>query len=174
MNPTRIDFLPRKPSRWIGWFLLVVGMLVLAEMNLSYTKAQEAWRVIAKAPTGTAGRARAQGVAATGAVADAPDEAAHARRVVARLAYPWMPLIKAIERTAGETVALLAIQPDSAAGTLILSGEAKNYLEVLNYRERLLRAPEFRDVVLLNHEVRTDDPHKPVLFTISLRIALES
>jgi len=64
-------------------------------------------------------------------------------------------------------VALLAIEPDTKSGTVKISGDSKDYLAALGYVLNLSRADTLSHVQLVRHEVRQNDPQRPVSFSIS-------
>jgi hypothetical protein len=61
---------------------------------------------------------------------------------------------------ANDKVALLAIQPDSRTGTVVISGEGEDYAAVLAYVSALDRAPTLSRVHLVQHELRQDDKQR--------------
>src|SRR4030095_14945457 len=95
------------------------------------------------------------------------EEVASAKDTVQRLSTPWGNLFGALEQAATDQVALLAIEPDPKAGTVLISGDSKDYLAVLSYVLTLSHAPALDRVQLVRHEVKTDDPQKPVRFAVS-------
>jgi hypothetical protein len=64
-------------------------------------------------------------------------------------------------------VALLGIEPDTKASSLTISGDSKDYLAVLSYVLNLSQGETFSRVQLVRHEVKANDPHKPVSFAVS-------
>jgi hypothetical protein len=64
-------------------------------------------------------------------------------------------------------VALLAIEPDTKSGTVKISGDSKDYLAALGYVLNLSQADTLSHVQLVRHEVRQNDPQRPVSFSIS-------
>jgi len=96
-----------------------------------------------------------------------PEEVAAARETVDRLALPWSKLFAALEGAANEHVALLAIEPDTKSGTVTISGDSKDYLSALTYVLNLSRNDALSHVQLVRHEVKQNDPQRPVSFSIS-------
>jgi Tfp pilus assembly protein PilN len=102
------------------------------------------------------------------AVANAsPEELALARDTVERLGLPWTKLFAALEAAADDQVALLAIEPDTKSGTVKISGDSKDYLAALGYVLNLSQAEALSNVQLVRHEVKQNDPQRPVAFSIS-------
>lgn len=94
------------------------------------------------------------------------EEMNNARDTIRRLSMPWGALFGAIENMPVEGVALLSIEPDTETGTVLISGEAKNYLTVLNYVSGLSESKPLRNVRLAHHEDQQKG-QRTVLFTIS-------
>jgi hypothetical protein len=95
------------------------------------------------------------------------DEVALARDTVERLGTPWEGLFGALESAASDQVALLAVEPDAKAGKVMISGEGKDYLAALTYVLNLSRSAALSGVQLVRHEMKPEDPQKPVAFAIS-------
>lgn len=168
MRRLELDFHRIRPaSPWAGWLLLAIAVAFIAELGLSYLSARDALaqkqQRLAELgqPAGIADRtgARSQRISA--------EEIAFAGETIQRLSMPWDNLFTALESTASADVALLAIDPDPASGTVVISGEARDYLAALSYVLELRRARTLSHVHLLKHELRQHDPQRPVAFSIS-------
>jgi hypothetical protein len=96
-----------------------------------------------------------------------PQEYKFARETVAKLSTPWDVLFESLEASRIDDLALTEIDPDPANGTVVLSGEAKDYLTVLTYVARLADQPGLRSVRLARHE--DGGEKKGFLFAISAR-----
>jgi hypothetical protein len=64
-------------------------------------------------------------------------------------------------------VALLAIEPDPKTGTVLITGDSKDYLAALTYVLNLSRTETLSKVQLVRHEMKQNDPQKPVGFAVS-------
>src|SRR5207237_182849 len=96
------------------------------------------------------------------------EEYAFARQTASRLSVPWNELFLALEASATEQVALLAIEPDIENRTINISGEAKTYLAALTYVARLSEQGRvLANVRLFSHEIKAKAPERPVAFGIS-------
>ena len=95
------------------------------------------------------------------------EELAAVRETVERLGMPWSRLFGALESAASDQVALLGIEPDPKAGTVVISGDSKDYLAALSYVLNLSHAQALERVQLVRHEVKKDDPQAPVRFAVS-------
>jgi hypothetical protein len=160
MQRIELDFVRRRPaSRWAGRVLLAVSLGMAGEMAYTFVQLQDA----VKANEAVVARAQPRKSAAPAASAE---EVAAARETVDRLALPWTRLFAALEGAASDQVALLAIEPDTKSGTVTISGDSKDYLAALTYVLNLSRSDTLSKVELVRHEVKQNDPQKPVSFSI--------
>ena len=160
MQRIELDFVRRRPaSRWAGRVLLAVAIGIAGEMGYSYLQLARSVK------SDEATLARAQPRKAVNPVS--PEEVSAARETVDRLGLPWTKLFAALEAAANEQVALLAIEPDTKSGTVTISGDSKDYLAALTYVLNLSRADTLSRVQLVRHEVKQNDPQRPVSFSIS-------
>lgn len=160
MQRIELDFVRRRPaSRWAGRVLLAVSLGVAGEMAYTFVQLQGA----VSANEAVVARAQPRKAAAPAASAE---ELAAAKETVDRLALPWTRLFAALEGAASDQVALLAIEPDTKSGTVTISGDSKDYLAALTYVLNLSRSDTLSRVELVRHEVKLNDPQKPVSFSI--------
>lgn len=89
------------------------------------------------------------------------------REVIYRLNLPWDSLFAALEKATAKEIALVAIQPDPAKGTITLRGEGRNLYTVLRYLQALNSGGFFHELDLVEHEISAQNPDLPVRFTIS-------
>jgi hypothetical protein len=163
MKKLQIDFTGRgRRSPWAARILLAAALALCLDMGLSYRELR-ASLALHEAKLRQAGpvQAAASGVSA--------EEVAAARETVDRLATPWNRLFGALESAANDKVALLGIEPDPKAGTVVISGDSKDYLAALSYVLDLGRNEGLERVQLVRHEVKADDPQAPVSFAVSAR-----
>jgi hypothetical protein len=154
-----VDFGPHtRSSPWTARVLFAVAAAIALDAGLAWHDARKAidanQAALARLPAGTAQRA-------------SKEEVAVARDTVARLAMPWDGLFGALETAASDQVALLAVEPDPKAGKVTISGEGKDYLAALSYVLNLSRSDALSGVQLVRHEVKPEDPQRPVAFSIS-------
>ena len=159
MQRIELDFVRRRPaSRWAGHVLLAVALGMAGDLALTYVQLQRDVR------SNEALLARAQPAKRVQPVSK--EEIALAKDTVERLALPWPKLFAALEEAASDQVALLAIEPDTKSGTVTISGDSKDYLAALTYVLNLSRADTLSHVQLVRHEVKQNDPQRPVAFSI--------
>jgi hypothetical protein len=160
MQRIELDFIRRAPrSRWAGRVLLAVALGVTGDMAFTFAQLDRAVK------SSEAVVARAQPRKAVAQVTN--EELALARDTVERLGLPWTKLFAALEAAASDQVALLAIEPDTKTGTVKISGDSKDYLAALGYVLNLSQAEALSNVQLVRHEVKQNDPQRPVAFSIS-------
>ena len=160
MQRIELDFIRRAPrSRWAGRVLLAVALGVAGDMAFTFVQLERAVK------SNEATVARAQPRKAVTQVSN--DELALARDTVERLGLPWTKLFAALEAAANDQVALLAIEPDTKNGTVKITGDSKDYLAALGYVLNLSQAEALSNVQLVRHEVKQNDPQRPVAFSIT-------
>jgi Tfp pilus assembly protein PilN len=160
MNRLGLDFVHRARSPWPGRLLLAVALAVSLDVALSYKSLSGAVAL------SEARLSRAQPRSAPARKVSA-EELAAVRETVDRLATPWDRLFAALESAASDQVALLGIQPDPKAGTVVISGDSKDYLAALSYVLNLSQTAALDRVQLVRHEVKANDPQSPVAFAVS-------
>ena len=160
MQRIELDFIRRAPrSRWAGRVLLAVALGVAGDMAFTFAQLQTVVK------SNEALVARAQPRKAVQTISN--EELALARDTVERLGLPWTKLFAALEAAANDQVALLAIEPDTKNGTVKITGDSKDYLAALGYVLNLSQADALSNVQLVRHEVKQNDPQRPVAFSIS-------
>jgi hypothetical protein len=163
MRALRIDFC-RRPSapRWVAPLLLAVAVAFAGDVGFSYFSGHHQM----KKNEAALARLEPRGYKPV-RTNTSPEEIALARETAQRLSMPWDKLFGALESAADEHVALLAIEPDARAGTVVISGDSKDYLAALTYVLNLSRAEALSHVQLARHEIKSNDPQKPVAFSVS-------
>lgn len=160
MKRLHLDFrgAQRSPP-WLGRVLLAAALAICVDAGLAYRELKRVLdsnesRLAQRAPTRPARKVPAEEVAAV-------------RETVRRLALPWDELFLALESAASDSVALAAIEPDTAKGTVTISGDGKDYLAALSYVSNLSRTEHLGRVELVRHERKAEDPNGPVTFAVS-------
>jgi hypothetical protein len=164
MKPLDLDFRRVRAPSLLGYALLVLALIFVADLGRSYYAERQA---ISVAEAGLARQARARGAPrpATGRLTATPEEIALARETVQRLRMPWDALFGALEAAASDEVALAGIEPDAKSGTVLVTGEAASYPAALDYVVRLREGKTLASAHLVKHELRSGA--RPVSFTVS-------
>lgn len=92
-------------------------------------------------------------------------EIRHANTVLRQLTLPWDRLFATIEGAGGKDVALLSLAPDRDKRVVHISVEAKNAAAALDYLKVLEGEQIFDTVRVRSHQIRLQDPEKPIRFT---------
>ncbi len=168
MRRLELDFLREtRPGAWAGWVLFAVAIAFAADLGVSYVALT---REIARKEARLAALGEYRGTENIVKAVARPvsaEELAFARETIQRLSMPWDNLFAALESAQTEGVALLAIEPDAEAGTVMLTGEAKDYLRALSYVGTLENEKTLKRVHLVRHEAKREGRERPVAFTIS-------
>lgn len=104
----------------------------------------------------------------------APDDAearriADAQKVIRTIAAPWNEMFDALESAQDDSIALLSIAPERAAGRLAMTGEAKSYEALTAYLARLDDSAGLMQAQLLAHEIKGGDRHVVFSATANFR-----
>lgn len=169
MRELGLDFQPRR-QRPLSLLLLCVACILcadawielrdhdaqLADLQVQLENAQRRADRLAMKARETARREAALPVEQSKAL----------QQALAAIHLDWEALFRRIEESTQEDIALLAITPNAASKSLQLSGEARDLQAVLAFVDALRRQPLSR-VSLLSHEIKADDPQRPILFEIA-------
>lgn len=96
-----------------------------------------------------------------------------ARQVIDQLDTPWNTLFSAIESTYDDNVTLLGIEPEPTRQEVKLIAEAKDFSAMAAYLRKARQSKVLHDAWLLNHQVNSQDPLRPVRFTVSATWVLQ-
>jgi Tfp pilus assembly protein PilN len=99
---------------------------------------------------------------------DVSRELRAANAVIEQLALPWDGLFRDVESAVTPDVALLSAQPDPKNRRVILGGEARDLNGLLTFIARLEASPGLRDAHLTQHEVRANEPRRPIAFQVQV------
>jgi Tfp pilus assembly protein PilN len=151
MQALKLDFCrTRKAPRWVAPVLMLLALGFCGDVAVSFMKERSAYLKNERALAALDPRSYRPARSASA------EEIAAAKDTVQRLSMPWEKLFAALEQAASEQVALLAIQPDPKAGTVLISGDSKDYLAALTYVLNLSRSDALSRVQLARHEIRQD------------------
>ena len=151
MQAIKIDFCrTRKAPRWVAPVLMLLALGFCGDVAVSFFKERNAYLKNERALAALDPRSYRPARSASA------EEIAVAKDTVQRLSMPWDKLFGALEQAASDQVALLAIQPDPKAGTVLISGDSKDYLAALTYVLNLSRSDALSRVQLARHEMKQD------------------
>jgi hypothetical protein len=93
-----------------------------------------------------------------------------AERAAQDLGTPWTLLLAELEQASKDSqgqVALLGVEPDHAKHSVRVTAEARTLELALNYVQRLQSSRSLEYPMLDRHEIRADDPQRPVRFELT-------
>jgi hypothetical protein len=96
--------------------------------------------------------------------------AVSAERAAQDLATPWTLLLAELEQASKDSegqIALLGVEPDHAKHSVRVTAEARTLELALNYVQRLQSSRSLEYPMLDRHEIRADDPQRPVRFELT-------
>jgi hypothetical protein len=160
----RIDYIvkPRRP-RWLGYVLLAAALAVAGGLVVRYQAVQiDLGRASTVNDLYSSARRGPQPIPKQ----QVDEQVKNAEAVVRQLALPWAMLIHALEEAAIKDVAILQLQPDAQERLLKITAEARNDEAMLEYLRRLAAAKALFKVHLLSHQVQTNDPQRPIQFSV--------
>jgi hypothetical protein len=169
MSILRLDYQKVSPFPWLGVFLcgIVLFVLVLIALNFVQLRAQvdELNIVLERYLTLKKMHKSGEPVTEKGR-SEQTIEIKNANEILHHLSVPWEILFKAVESSGGSKITLLSLEPDFDKKQVKISGEANNYETVMEYLTELGQRDVFETVYLQNHDIRQEDPDKPVRFTL--------
>lgn len=168
MREIALDFQPARPG--LLAVVLVLAALVLAgdawlEAEAAGDRAEEAQARVAQARR-RLDRQEASRRENQPERVFSPEESKALGQAVGALRVDWEGLFAHIDRAASEEVALLAIRPSVGGRSVQIAGEAKHLEATLAFVEALKDKP-LSQVVLVSHQIRSNDPQHPVAFEIA-------
>lgn len=163
-----LDFQPRRPSL-LAIILLLAGVVLCVDQWIDYERLREQREE-------TLGRLEQAERRAARLDANQRDsrpenvfnaeETKALRQTLGAIRVDWTGLGRHIDHAVGADIALLAIRPDAPGRSVQISGEARHMGAALAFVEAL-RGPPLADVVLVSHQIRENDPQRPIAFEIS-------
>jgi hypothetical protein len=163
MRPLELDYVafPRR-ARWPGIAVLALSLAVAAGVVGRYRDARAELAAL-EAAHGLIDVDRA--------VKSIPrerldEEAKMVNEVVRQLGLPWARMIAAVEKASTGDVVVLQLQPEAQQRLLRLTAEAKSREAMLRYVRRLGEDRSLGDVYLVRHEVKLDQPGRPIQFAV--------
>lgn len=164
MRPTlQLDFVAsRRRRHFAGVLVLAAALICGAHLASRYVTAHDKLAQLEATESLLAAPRVAQPAPREGA----EERMKNARATLRQLTLPWPELIESLERSAMKEIALLHIQPDAQQRLLRLTAEARSQELMMEYLRRLSDAGRLAEVHLLSHQVREDDPLRPIQFSL--------
>jgi len=173
MQRIHLDFVnTRRPSRWSDWLILLFGLGgVIAVVAWD----QLHWQALDAASAERLRSVQAAVAKRQGIVVPKLEEAqligewSRAIGVANELNLPWDKLFTTFEAEAGRPVAILSLEPDAVKHECVVTGEAKNFEEMLSYYRLLQQKEIFSDLALHTHQINRQDQENPIRFRITAK-----
>lgn len=161
--PLELDFVaaPRR-ARLAGLVVLAIALVTTGFLAFRYQSAQERLQRLEASDS----LLRASPAPRVVPRERLDEQVKGAQAVVRQLALPWAELIDSLERSATREVSVLHVQPDAQQRLMRVTAEARGEAQMLEYLRRVSAARSFSEVHLLSHQVREDDPARPIQFSL--------
>lgn len=169
MRVPRVDLdYARRSNRaaWARFALMVIALAFAGDVAVRYTQLQDDVASL-EATIARHGRSLPVAHARPVSASVSDEEWQAARETIGRIATPWDELFLAIESAHTDGAFLLAIEPKVESRSVLLSGEARDYLRLLSYIAALSDVARLEKVHLVRHELKANDPQRPLAFVIS-------
>ena len=161
--PLQLDFIrPRKRARAAGLLVLSISLVLAGGLIFKHREEQQRLQELVAVESLVSGARPAPQIPRERLEA----EMKSAQATVRQLALPWGQLIDSLERASVKDVALLHIQPDAQSRVLRVTASAPRQELMLEYLRRLGATGSFAEVHLLSHQIRQDDPARPIQFSV--------
>ena len=164
-----LDFLGKQQPPKLGWFVLAVGIALVAWQLLQYSQLLQANAAL---------RSELQSVLASQKInkqdlknqpvptATERSATAQARAITTQLNLPWESLLSLLETAQHPDVALLALDPKGQNGQIRLTAEAKDASAMMAYIASLQQNQLLQNALLTSHQVQIQQPGTPFRFQI--------
>jgi hypothetical protein len=161
--PLELDFVvaPRRP-KVLGFAVLAVALAVAGLLVSKHQAAQQRLQRLAA----TDSLVRTEPAPRVVPRERLEDQMKSAQATVRQLALPWAQLIDSLERSAMREVSVLNIQPDAQQRVMRVTAEARSEAQMLEYLRRVGQTGGFSEVHLVSHQIREDDPQRPIQFAV--------
>jgi hypothetical protein len=165
--PIDIDFVGRRaPLTLASGVLLALGMAAAAGAYLEYRQL-DSRRAGLELKLDAALRSNHRDPALEARAAGLNEQAG---RLAVELGTPWTRLLAELEaasRDSSAQIALLSVEPDHSKHDVHVTGESRDLPLALAYVQRLQASAVLRYPMLDSHDVKTDDPQRPVRFALT-------
>jgi hypothetical protein len=162
LPPLNLEYEARPGSRWAAWSLLALALAYSADVGWSYVKVREALDSRTAEIASLPRAARSESYEPR----NIEKELSFARTTIHRIALPWNELFRALSTSNVEGVDLLSVEPEIDSGAVRVTAEARDFPAMLTYLARLESNKQLRGVGVTRHEIKANNPQRPVAFTV--------
>ena len=167
MRAIQLDFASSRKPSMLGLLMFTVALLALMMVWQRHTHINQALLALDQsilALKERKGLKPAEPQRQAKSSADLLANIEEAKKLASFLMIPWGDVLSALETSALDDLALLAIEPDAKKRQLKITAEAKNKDIMFNYLEKLEGSSELANVYLLKHEIVEDVDQHPIRF----------
>jgi hypothetical protein len=167
MRAIHLDFASNRKPSLLGLVMFVFALLVLMMVWQRYTYINQQLLTLDQSIQELKerkGLKPAEPQLQAKSSADLLAKIEEAKKLASFLMIPWGDVLTALESSALNDLALLAIEPDAKKRQLKITAEAKNKDIMFSYLEKLEASNELANVYLLKHEVFEDVDQHPIRF----------
>lgn len=158
---------PRRP-RMLGIALLLAGLAAVIAVGLAWQQARatvagQALQIAAIQQTTSAGPR-------TPATREENATLMSQTEIAAQLAYAWQPAFEALAAARSGSIALVSLDAVQAKSQIKLVAEARRLADAVAFIEVLQQQAGVRRAELVQHELQTDNPQKPIRFNVLVEL----
>jgi hypothetical protein len=167
MRAIHLDFASNRKPSLLGLVMFVFALLVLMMVWQRYTYINQQLLTLDQSIQELKerkGLKTAEPKLQAKSSADLLAKIEEAKKLASFLMIPWGDVLNALESSALDDLALLAIEPDAKKRQLKITAEAKNKDVMFSYLEKLEESSELANVYLLKHEIFEDVDQHPIRF----------
>lgn len=158
---------PARPSK-LGIGLLLLGLVAAIWVGLAW---QQARATVAGLGLQIAALEQKKPAGPSRPTTRAEDAALTTQtEIAAQLRYAWQPAFGALAATRSNKIALVSLDAVQAKSQLKLVAEARRLADAVGFIDALQQQPGVKRAELLQHELQTENPQKPVRFTILVEL----
>lgn len=164
----RIHFDSTRQSKNLGFFLVVVGSMILAFAIHSNLRISAQLKEINQQIDTMNSRLATKRTDRT--VAASPEAMKIIETIRSQINYPWSLLLSTLEAINTKEVHLLSIQPNIDKKQVLISAEATDIHQMLEYIHSLETQHGVEHVELLNQIMTDDNQHESLNFSIMMKL----
>ena len=169
MRTLTLDYQRSAQPGWVGWLILGIGVALAAGAVFYYaalSRGLSGWEAKVSETMQHTQRSRSAMGTEPRTLEETERELKLANEVLQKLTVPWETLFMALEKTRGDKIVLLAVEPDARKGLVRITAEAKTAEDMLDYLRRLGNEAAFSRVILVNHQIQQQDSERPLRFSL--------
>lgn len=154
------------PASILGWVALLLGLAASGWVVRGYLDAERRHHELERQLTVVQSSWTGDRLRETGPIRAAENKLeADADR---RLGQPWAGLMSNLDQARGTDIGFIALEADGRSGRATLRAEARDAEAMAAFYQRLEKSDAFREVELVEHEIKNGSGYNVVRFTLHL------